>query len=406
MSPIERFKDSYENWRYNVFTGADMAVDKEEDNLTIPSGSPFVIQLLELPRKNTPTSITVYCYDDTTYFTEVVTAPNQGEFRVDYPPEDGEGTGLVEFNQNDASKEVRINYKATGSPILKEFLDTKVSFPSGNPSDHQILGFVSGAPEWRYNPIRYFHEGPVIYHSSGESESCLLFRFKKSAKEGTVILELKGAKLHQGYYTELKEHSHAMGSHTHAAGTLAGSQSTHSHGAGTLVADSNGAHSHAKGTLAGSQPTHTHKYDAGDNYIDTEPAGNDPVSISGNTSSTGAHTHSISGSTAAGGGVAVTISGNTAAGGAGNTENAGGSPKTYPNQLKVYINGVDKTTNILALTALSQFGNGTAGHAFVTNGSGEMDISSLVSANQIHEIKITEPISAAGGRCLLHLELY
>lgn len=39
-----------------------MAVDKEEDGLYVPAGSPFVVQLLELPRKNTPTSVSVRCY--------------------------------------------------------------------------------------------------------------------------------------------------------------------------------------------------------------------------------------------------------------------------------------------------------------------------------------------------------
>ena len=67
---------------------------------------------------------------------------------------------------------------------------------------------------------------------------------------------------------------------------------------------------------------------------------------------------------------------------------------------------MDKTTEVLALTALAKFGDGTAGHAFVTTGSGEMDISALIVAAQIHELKVTAPISANGGRVLLHLEVY
>jgi len=482
--PIERFKDAYKNWRYNPFTDADMAVDKEEDHLFIPSGSPFLVQLLEQPRKNEPSSVTVYCYDDVAYFTEVETSPAQGEFRVDYPPEDGKGTGLLEFNQNDAEKEIRVNYKATGSPSIAEFLDTKVSYPATVPNDHQVIGFVSGAPEWRYNPVCYFHEGPVLYHASGEDESCLLFRFKRSAKQATVILELKGAKLHQGYYTELKEHLHAKGTlagsqpththgvsgetagagaegaHTHGVGTLAvgnagghshnkgslvGSQPTHQHGVSGNTENANIQHQHGKGSLAGSQPTHVHAAcrenpgtsGAGggdavtiagntanmtDNVLhahsisfNTGAAGNEEVTISGSTDSVAAHNHALSGETAEGGAGAshnhtidlesdpdgddaVTITGSTA--------NTGGSPKTYPDQLKVYINGVDKTTEILALTALTQFGDGTGSHAFVTTGSGEMDISSLFAAAQIHELKITEPTSAKGGRVLLHLEVY
>jgi len=336
------------------------------------------------------------------FFTEVGTAPAQGEFRVDYPPEDGEGTAQIEFNQNDANKEVKVNYKATGSPALGEFLDTKVSYPAGSPAEHQILGFVSGAPEWRYNPVPYFHSDNVIYHASGEDESCLLFRFKRSAKQATVILELKGAKLHQGYYTELKEHLHAKG-------TLAGSQPTHIHGKGTLAAANMGGHEHGVGSLALNFPNHNHSIESHD-HAGVEPGAGVTgpsgtlytssvgLSIEGETASVGDHGHSITGSTAAGGGDAVTIAGNTA--------NAGGSPKTYPHELKIYINGVDKTAEVLALTALTEFGDGTAGHDFVTAGSGEMNISSLIVAAQIHEIKITEPTSAKGGRCLLHLEVY
>jgi len=301
--PIERFKDAYENWRYNPFTGESLAVDKTEDNLEIPTSSPFVIQLLEVPRKDNPSTVSVYCYDDLVDFTEVTGSPAQGQFRVDYPPSDGHGTGLIEFNSADAGKTVKITYKATGSPIIKEFLDTKLSYPAGDPDDNQIIAFKNGAPEYRFNPIRYFHEGNVLYHQSGEDESCFRFLFKKSANESKVFLFLKGAKLHQGFYTELKSHTHGVGtlavgqggshthviaSHKHGAGTLSGSQPTHTHGYGTLavssVADHShivpshshglgslavdavsdhqhgaaGGHYHDAGTLSGSQPAHTH----------------------------------------------------------------------------------------------------------------------------------------------------
>lgn len=220
--PIERFKDAYVNHRWNPFTDTDMAVDKEEDGLIIPSGSPFIIQLLEQPRYNDPTSVSVRCYgvdtfvdetsasgqpilkvDDTagfspgdtiiinrggareeekiidtiqagvsltvtvnlTYehtaaqadivekfiaFAEATGAPAQSQFRVDYPVGDGgEGTGLIEFNANDANKEVRVSYKATGSPMTSEILDTKLSYPAETPGNDQFLGFNAGAPIWR-----------------------------------------------------------------------------------------------------------------------------------------------------------------------------------------------------------------------------------------------------------------
>jgi len=483
--PIERFKDSYKNWRFLPFGSVDMAVDKEEDGLVIPSGSPFVVQLLEVPRLNDPTSVSVRAYgikttvdqnsssgqpvlyvasttgfsatdkivinrggdreedgqidsvqagvsltlsDNLTYthtaaqaddvekyieFAEVDTAPTQSQYRVDYPPDDGEGTGLIEFNQNDASKEIRVNYKATGSPALEEFLDTKVSYPAGDPTDHQILGFVSGAPDWRNNPIRYFHEGPVIYNAAGEDESCLLFRFKRTANEGKIYLELKGAKLHQGYYSELLQHNHGVGTltipfapnHTHAAGSLAGSQPDHTHPLTGSTANQSVSHNHVISNIS-----HQHAIPATGSGGQTGWA-NGCTSPSGNQSAS--HNHA-KGTLAVGNGGndAVTITGNTGSNGyhehviSGNTANAGVAAKTYPDQLKVYINGVDKTAEVLALTGLTQFGDGTVGHAFVSTGSGEMDISSLVSAAQFHEIKITEPTSGKGGGCLLHLELY
>jgi hypothetical protein len=360
--PTERFKNAYSNWRYNPFTDAYMTIDKTEDNLYIPSSSPYTIQLLELPKKEAPSTVTVYCYDISDYFTEVLTAPAQGEFRVDYPPTDGKGTGLIEFNQNDAGKQVRIFYKATGSPVLEEFLNTKISWPDGTPSDRQIAAYLSSTQKftWRDNPIRMFHEGNAVYHSSGENESCVLFRFKKAATEGEVLLELKGAKLHQAFYTELKQHNHGDGS-------LVGSQPTHPHGPGTLT---------------GTQPNHTHP-DVVTGTSQTGQGGNQAVTVNG-------------GQVAAGGGDAVTITGDTA--------NAGGSPKTYPNALKVYIDGVDKTSNILTKSGLGALGDGTSGHAFVTAGTGEMDITDLITSDGFHEIKITEPQND-GGKCLIHLEM-
>ena len=437
--PIERFKNSYINHRWDPFNDTDMAVDKEEDNIDIPGGALFVIQLLEVPRFNTPTTITVYNYDDVAFMTEIrAGVPAQGEFKVDYVDPNGEGTGLVEFHANDANKEVRFNYKATGSPMVSEILDTKVSYPATTPSDHQIIGFVSGAPAWRYNPIRYFAHGPVLYHASGESESCLIFRFKKTTNEATVILELKGAKMNQGYYTELKEHLHAFG-------TLAGSQATHTHTISGSVATggSFGNHTHWQGSLEGAQATHTHGGSTGgasaghthgmNNHIhrlyatdgaaeiDTEyptpsategqsadhvhsinGGGDEVVVISGQTDPAGAqaaHAHAV-------GSLAVSAAGNQAVTISGSTANTGGSPKIYGSAHKVYINGVDKTADLLALSALAAFGDGTAGHGFVTTGSGELDISALVAAAQFHEIKVTEPTAAKGGQVLLHLEVY
>jgi len=74
--------------------------------------------------------------------------------------------------------------------------------------------------------------------------------------------------------------------------------------------------------------------------------------------------------------------------------------------VKVYIDGVDKTSEILSLSGLGHLGDGTDSHGFVTTGTGEMDITALLAGGTMHEIKITEPVSGRGGRVLLHLEIH
>ena len=71
----------------------------------------------------------------------------------------------------------------------------------------------------------------------------------------------------------------------------------------------------------------------------------------------------------------------------GNTDSAGvlggtlsSAAKDWLDHMQVWIDGVDRTADVLALTPLTEFGDGTEGHAFNTDiGSGEMDITSLVS---------------------------
>jgi hypothetical protein len=42
----------------------------------------------------------------------------------------------------------------------------------------------------------------------------------------------------------------------------------------------------------------------------------------------------------------------------------------------------------------------------VTAGTGEMNITDLITSDGFHEIKITQGNTNAGGRCLIHLEMY
>jgi hypothetical protein len=377
---IEKFKAGGVNHRWHPFTEADMSIDKTEDHIPIPSSAPYLLQLLEVPRKDDPSSVVVYNYSDGITMTEVAhaVAPTQGEYAVDYPSPDGAGTGLVRFHSNDSGKDIRVTYKATGSPAVSEFLDAKVSWPAGLPGANQVVIFKEGVETWAYNPIRLFHSENVLYHPSGESKSCLLFRFKKGANESKVYLELMGAEVHQGYYTELAEHLHAYGT----LGT--GGSGTHAH--------SGLNHSHGPGSLSGTQPTHHHGYNFGPGQLTyTTINGDDAVTVNGGATADGAggtgdagdHGHNITGSTAL----------------------AGGSPKTFPDSLHVFIDGTDRTAALLALSGLAKFGDGTETHGFVVSGTGDMEITPYVSATGYHLIKVTEPISAKGGKVLLCAEL-
>lgn len=295
-SPIERFKDSYQNWRYNPFTAADMAVDKVEDELIIPSGSPFIIQLLEQARYNDPSSVSVRCYGvDTTVdqdsssgqlvlyvadttgfspgdnviinrggareeekiidtvqagvsltmtvnleyahtagqadvvekfiaFTETAGSPAQSQYRVDYPPDDGgEGTGLIEFNTNDANKEVRVAYKATGSPALAETLDTKLSYPAGIPADNQIVAFSSGAPYWLQLPHTNLAGVSADQHHA--QTHTLASHSSKAHSELTGI----GANDHHALAHTLA--SHSSKAHTELTGVTSGQHHAQLHAA-------------------------------------------------------------------------------------------------------------------------------------------------------------------------------
>lgn len=122
-----RFFQSWANRRRNPFTKQEQPVQRQETGLIIPTSAPYLVQLTEVPLKELPSSVTVYNVTNSQYMTEVYTSPAAGQFRVDYPAPDGEGTGLIEFNSADAGKIINVNYKGTGSPIITEFLDAIVA---------------------------------------------------------------------------------------------------------------------------------------------------------------------------------------------------------------------------------------------------------------------------------------
>lgn len=115
------------NIRINPFVGdggTTTYINLTETHI-IPSVSPYVIRLNEVPEKQDPSNIRAVWVDSATgavtasALTEVAATPAAGEFRPDYSTKaDGNeawNTGLVEFSSVDAGKVVQISYTGMGT---------------------------------------------------------------------------------------------------------------------------------------------------------------------------------------------------------------------------------------------------------------------------------------------------
>lgn len=115
--------------RFDPFNESDQSVAVSTERHVIPTSSPFQIQLLEVPRQDSPSTVTI------AGFTEVSGTPATGEFRVDYKYR----TGLVQFNSADGGTAIAVNYQGTGSPVasyvVNELLDQS-GFAAGSWSGH------------------------------------------------------------------------------------------------------------------------------------------------------------------------------------------------------------------------------------------------------------------------------
>lgn len=115
------------NIRINPFVGdggTTTYINLTETHI-IPSVSPYVIRLNEVPEKQDPSNIRAVWVDSSTgavtasALTEVAATPAAGEFRPDYSTKaDGNeawNTGLIEFSAVDAGKIVQISYTGMGT---------------------------------------------------------------------------------------------------------------------------------------------------------------------------------------------------------------------------------------------------------------------------------------------------
>lgn len=115
------------NIRINPFVGdggTTTYINLTETHI-IPSVSPYVIRLNEVPEKQDPSNIRAVWVDSSTgavtasALTEVAATPAAGEFRPDYSTKadgnDNWNTGLIEFSSSDAGKIVQISYTGVGT---------------------------------------------------------------------------------------------------------------------------------------------------------------------------------------------------------------------------------------------------------------------------------------------------
>lgn len=110
------------DFRYNPFSDVSTAVLATERHL-IPSASPYVVTLNEIPQKTSPSTMTVSEIDATgvagASFAEVAAIPEAGQFWADYNTgaagSESWNTGQLLFNASDAGKMIEVTYTATGT---------------------------------------------------------------------------------------------------------------------------------------------------------------------------------------------------------------------------------------------------------------------------------------------------
>jgi len=104
------------DYRYDPFTDTSEAIIITDETHIIPSSTPYVVRLSEVPMKETPSSISLKI--NGVDADEVSAAPAAGEFWPDYSTgadnDPSWNTGTLLFNEADAGKEITVTYKGTG----------------------------------------------------------------------------------------------------------------------------------------------------------------------------------------------------------------------------------------------------------------------------------------------------
>lgn len=141
------------NYRYNPFLDTPNPVTIMDEVHIIPTVSPFTIQLCEAPLKEAPSTISLKI--DGVTAEEVAAWPAQGQFWPDYSTNaDGNerwNTGTILFSSSDSGKTVTVTYKATGSIVWADTVNTYVFLDSGPIIAPQWAkyAYISGCLWWR-----------------------------------------------------------------------------------------------------------------------------------------------------------------------------------------------------------------------------------------------------------------
>lgn len=263
----------------------------------------------------------------------------------------------------------------------------------------------------------------------------------------TVNLTLVGGHFDPAHYTEMRQHLHAESAqHKHDIGHAHSDDFsiTADEGAHVFTVEStDGDHAHSGSTDATGWMTLTHEtnggavgraeghnasYGVGQTGLVVENWGLTIPAQTFSTAAGGGHNHAVTGDgkhnhTVAGSvtdlvgdsqlaSIAIANTGTTTA------TALTAAEKTYADTLLIFIDGVDKTAEALVLAEanftgeFTAFGDETAGHHLNTwtltspgPGTGEMDISSLVTTAAFHRIEIRQA-GTAGGKLNWFLEVF
>ena len=239
----------------------------------------------------------------------------------------------------------------------------------------------------------------------------------------SVLLFLWGDAMSSLLYTELGNHTHAVGGVTAANTTT--DLGNHNHKVPDMQSSDDGAHSHQI-RQAGEDFEDPSSNDA----IETDPFNSALLGNAGRIAYgpqnagpgmnyiqiDGGHHHSVTGPTTQGPAPnastphAHTLSGNVAAAGntaplTGNTPYAarGGPAYSYADDMHVKLDGTDITGLIRAKLGWAKLGDGTATHALVLSGTGAVDLVQLGLPLIVgpHEIELR--VNSGGGKVLFNL---